>query len=164
MVKSLINIEPETSSTSMMSMPLASTCVRLFPSRGRASPMMKQRQRQEQQRAQYLTRARGAALAEAAQHDRGREDERGSGSTLSAQVSDQRQEQEKQEQPRIANENSVPVGSQLRRFKLASFHKARRFLEQQLAVGSRRVVSCKFNQVAALQKITQQFAFISGKR
>ena len=40
-VKSFVNIEPETSSTTMMSMPLASTSVRLLPSCGRASARMK---------------------------------------------------------------------------------------------------------------------------
>ena len=40
-VKSFVNIEPETSSTSMMSIPLASICVRLLPSCGRASATTK---------------------------------------------------------------------------------------------------------------------------
>ena len=41
MVKSFVSIEPETSSTSMMSIPLASIWVRLLPSCGRASAITK---------------------------------------------------------------------------------------------------------------------------
>ena len=41
MVKSFVSIDPETSSTSMISIPLASTWVRLLPSCGRASAMTK---------------------------------------------------------------------------------------------------------------------------
>ena len=41
MVKSFVNMEPETSSTSMISIPLASIWVKLFPSCGRAIAMIK---------------------------------------------------------------------------------------------------------------------------
>ena len=54
----MVNIEPETSSTTMMSIPLASTWVRLFPSCGRAMATAKSaRLRRKMARRSFPARA-----------------------------------------------------------------------------------------------------------
>ena len=62
-----------------------------------------------------------------------------------------------------AKEKPESCDSQSGRFKLSSFHKTKRFLQKQLAVRGRRVVTRELDQVAAIQEISEQRFVVLGK-
>ena len=75
-----------------------------------------------------------------------------------------RQREQQQQQPRLReSQRAISRESQSGRCKLASLHKARRFFEQQFAVGRRRIVTREFDQIAAIQKVAEQRTFVGGK-
>src|SRR6266487_7127102 len=160
-VKSFVSIDPETSSTSMMSIPLASIWVRLLPSCGRASPTTKiASEASSSARRIFPARAalcfpiaRRLAVDEyvsAAAGPRFPRKYASKGIASSSRSSHGR-----------ANVNAVFAGHHSNSRKLASFQKADRFLQQQFAVQGCRVIPRELDQVASIQEIFEQRFLVS---
>ena len=149
----------------MMSIPLASTWVRLLPSCGRARATIRSARLRRSSARRNLPAARGAGLSRA--RAASLVDEKvnaAAGPRLSAQIGQQRNAPGEAGAATDARK-SVPscAGNQSGRFKLPSLHKPRRFLEEQPAVLGRRVVARELDQVAAIQEILEQRLLVVGK-
>src|SRR5207244_5832668 len=163
-VKSFANIEFETSSTSMMSMPLASTWVRLLPSCGRASAMTKKasaaktnaRKNFPARAALCLPIARSVVVDEKVNAAAGPALPRryaSSGMTIKSKSNHGR-----------ANVSAVFAGKKSNSCKFASSYETKCFLEQQLAIGRSRVVARELDQIAAIEKIGEERFRVFGER
>src|SRR6267378_39681 len=158
MVKSFVNIEPDTSSTSMMSIPLASTWDRLFPSCGRAIAMMKAAS-ESQTRARRNRPARLALPFPIAR--KGEVPEKitaALGPILPRNKARAGINSNKSSSHGRAKLSVWPF-SHSGGDKHASFHKTARFIQEQTALFRRRLIAGKFDEVAAVQEIGQQCFF-----
>src|SRR2546423_5637320 len=161
--KSFVSIDPETSSARMISIPLASTWVRLLPNCGRAIAMAKNaRLRSRSARRNFPARAallfpseRKTAVDEKVNAAAGPLLPRNQARSGIATNSRRNQG--------CAKVSAAFAGSQSRRFKLRSFHELDRFLQQPAAVGGSRVVTGELDQVAPFQEILQQRSFLRRK-
>src|SRR5262245_57596932 len=164
MVKSLVSIDPETSSTSMMSIPLASICVRLLPSCGRARATTKKAMARSSSARRILPIraalcfpiARRVAVDEYVSAAAGPLFPRNHASNGIAS--------NKSSSHGRAKVSALLPGNQSGSCKLTSFHEADRLFQQQFAVRHCRFVLGEFNEIAAIQKIFEQRFVISGKR
>ena len=100
-VKSLISIEPETSSTIMMSIPLASTCVRLLPSRGRASATMKMARLRKSSARRILPARAALDLPSPRRTVVEEKTSAAAGPRWPSKIGEQRKREQEQQQPRI---------------------------------------------------------------
>src|SRR6476646_996021 len=148
-LKSFVNIEAETSSASTISMPLASTCVRLFPHCGRARPTAKQamlistsaRRKLPARAALVLPSARNVAVDENVRAAAGPLLPRSHASSGIATS-------------RRRNHGCAKVSAELGvnqsgRCKLRSFHKLHGLFQEHSAVVERGVVTRELDQIAA---------------
>src|SRR4030095_6004397 len=159
MVKSFASIEFETSSTSMMSMPLASTCVSDFPSCGRAMATINAA-RDSQISARKICPARLALLFPIARN----------GAVAEKTTAARGPNRPRSQASNGINSNnsnshgranvSVCPASQSRGDKGSSFHELTRFIQQKAAVGRCRVIARELDQVTAVQKVGQQRFFL----
>src|SRR3954462_8057895 len=163
-LKSFVNIDAETSSASMISIPLASTWVSVLPSWGRAiARANRARLSSSTARKNFPTRDAlvlpsdcSAVVDENVNAAAGPRFPRNQASKGIASSSRRNHD--------CAKVSAPSAGSQSRRFKPRSFHKPGGFLEQQLAVLDSGVVTGELDQVAAAQEIFEQRSFIGGKR
>ena len=133
-VKSLVSIEPETSSTSMMSIPLASTWVRVLPSCGRAIAMTKMARLTRHQRPQKFSRSRRAVLPSARKIAVDEKVNAAAGPLLARETRQAAGCEQKQRNQGWAKVSADCSGNQSGRFKLGSFDELGGFFQQQPAV------------------------------
>src|SRR2546423_8834123 len=159
-LKSFVSIDAETSSASMMSMPLASTWVRLLPSCGRAIAIannarlasISARRNFPVRAALVLPSARKAVVDEKVNAAAGPLLPRNQASRGIARSSKRNHG--------CANVRAEFDGSQSGRFKLRSFHKLFRFFHEPLTILNGRVEARELDQIAAAQKIFEQRSFV----
>src|SRR2546430_12112656 len=163
-VKSFVSIEPETSSARIISIPLASTWVRLLPNCGRDIAMAK-KATLTSIRARRNFPARAALLFPSERKDAVDENVRAAAGPLlpRSQASRGITSNSKRNQglAKVSPEFAV---SQSGRFKFRSFHKLGRLLEQKMAIVGGRVVTGKLDQVAPAEKILEHGPFVIRKR
>src|SRR5881394_229514 len=163
-LKSFVSIEADTSSASMISMPLASTWVRLLPSCGRAMPTannarlnsIKARRNFPARAALVLPSARMVAVDEKVSA--------AAGPLLPRNQANSGIASRRRRNHGCANVSAAPPANQSRRFKLRSFHELLGLFEQPLAVVDGRVVAGELDQVTAAQKIFEKRLFVVRKR
>src|SRR5712691_10278938 len=163
-VKSFVNIDPETSSTSIMSIPLASTCVRLLPSCGRASPTMNTANVAKITARKIFPARLALSLPIAC---RAVVDEKVSAAASPRfprkYASNGMANNNKSSHGRT-NVSAVSAGHQSNSRKMSSLYKAGCFFQQEPAVSRCRLVTRELDQVALVQKIFEQRFLVFGKR
>src|SRR2546423_288230 len=163
-LKSFVNIEAETSRASMMSIPLASIWVRVFPSCGRAIATAKNA-RLTSIKARRNLPARVALVLPSDCKAVVEENVRAAASPVlprnQARSGIASRRSRNHGCPKVSAEFA---GNQSRRFKLRSFHKVSCFFQESAAVLDRSVVAGKLDQVAAAQEVLEQQSFFCGKR
>src|SRR5688572_9470946 len=149
-------MEPETSSTTMMSIPLASTCVRLFPSCGRAIAIVSNA-RLTSSIARRNLPARAALLFPSARNVAVDENvSAAAGPLLPRQYASSGMASSSNSSHGCAKVRAEFIGNQSRRFKFPSFDEPGCLLQKKAAVFDRRVVTGEFDQVATIQEVFEQ--------
>src|SRR6266571_7416822 len=163
-VKSFVSIDPETSSTSMMSIPLASTCVRLLPSCGRARAMTKiASDASSRDRRIFPTRA-ALCFPMARNADVDENVNAAVGPRLPRKYASNGIANKSNNNNGRANVSALFAVHQSNSCKLLpSFHKSGCFFEQELAVRRSRLIARELDQVASIQKIFEQRLLIARK-
>src|SRR3954471_4358812 len=164
-VKSLVSIEFETSRTSIMSMPLASTSVRLLPSCGRARATTNKASANSSKVRRNLP-ARETLLFPISCSNRVEENVTAAAEPrLPRRYATSGISRSNNSSSGRANVRAPCAADQSRNSDklLSPFHKPRRLLQQQGTVGGSCVVSSKFDQVATTQKILEQCSFLWRK-
>src|SRR5262249_20469127 len=164
MVKSLVSIEPETSRTSMMSIPLASICVRLLPSCGRARATTKKAMARSKSARRILPTRAALCFPIARRLAVDEYVSAAAGPRLPRNHASNGIPSNKSSSHGRAKVNALLSGNQLNGGKLASFHEADRLFQQQFAVRCCRFVLGELNEIAPVQKIFEQRLVIAGKR
>src|SRR5207253_1449777 len=155
MVKSFTSIELETSSTSMMSIPLASTWVSDLPSCGLAIPTIKAA-RASQTKARKIRPARLVLLFPIARNGAVAENTIAArGPNLPRSHASKGMSSSNSSNHGRAKVSAWPP-SQSRGDKCASFHELARFIQEETAIRRRRFIARELNQVTAIQKISEQ--------
>src|SRR5262249_26381208 len=151
-------------STSMMSIPLASTWVRLWPSCGRARAITKiANVAKINARRNFPARA-ALCLPIARKVDVDEKVSAAAGPRLPRKYARSGIASRSRSSHGRANVSAVFCGHQSSKCKLLSFHKTRGLFEQQPAISRTCIVTGEFDQVAPIQKILEQRFFIRRER
>src|SRR5256714_353904 len=163
-VKSFVSIEPETSSASMISIPLASTWVRLLPSCGRAIATARNASATSR-RARRNLPARAALLFPSERNANVEEKvNAAAGPLLPRNQASSGIASNSKRNHGCAKVSAEFFDNQSGRFKLCSFYKLDRFLEEAAAVVGSRVVTGELDQVAPFEKMLKQRSFLRRER
>src|ERR1041385_229146 len=163
-LKSFVNIDAETSSARMMSMPLASTCVRLFPSCGRAIAIAKKATLSSIKARRNFPARAALDLPIACKAVVEENVSAAAGPLLPRNHASNGIASRRRSNHGCAKVRAAPPKNQSRRFKLASCHELLCFLEEPLAVVNGRVVARELNQIAPAQEIFEKRFLILRER
>ena len=163
-VKSLVSIDPETSSTSMMSIPLASIWVRLLPSCGRASAKTKTANVASNSERRIFPARDALCFPISASGLVEEKSKAAIAPRFPRKYASSGMAKRSKSSQGLANVRAVLAGHHSGSCKLTSMDKARRFVEQHSTVRCCCLVTRELDQVTSIQKVFQQLPFTFRKR